>query len=171
MLNRVRNFPSNCNAVQRFTRWFDVKKGKKERILRLFLPRVVSEKEDVSWRQFCFYAFFSDLNCKVEWASGLECWILTSVDRSPRSEKVIFKKMNDLLKLWSFQYQNYLKIIHSTFRHFLSCKNIQTWFSHFLSLLIFWGSYVKIHLKIRRFLTLGIIWFLNKWQKWFQCEL
>ena len=91
-LNRVWNFPSNCNAVQRFTRWFDVKKGKKERILRLFLPRVVSEKEDVSWRQFCFYAFFSDLNCKVEWASGLECWILTSVDRSPRSEKVIFKK-------------------------------------------------------------------------------
>jgi len=59
--------------------------------LQLFLPRVVSEKEDVSCRQFCFYAFIFHFPAKVEWASGLEYWILTSVDLSPRSQKLNFK--------------------------------------------------------------------------------
>ena len=97
------------------------KNVKKVSILQLFLPRVVSEKEDVSCRQFCFYAFIFNCPAKVEWASGLEYWILTSVDLSPRSQKLNFKNPS-FLNIW---WCENIKIQKNVLKYIISWQNCE----------------------------------------------
>ena len=108
------------------------KNVKKVSILQLFLPRVVSEKEDVSCRQFCFYAFIFHFPAKVEWASGLEYWILTSVDLSPRSQKLNFKNPS-FLNIWWCEnikiQKKCFKIYYFLTKLWKSTKNIYFFFN------------------------------------------